>query len=112
MLLLHMFAVALAACILVGTALYAYGAFTGEVSKYRRRMNAGAYNAQLYFDQRESLLRSVAASAVRNTDRMSVADTPRTFGATGQISVAPLVDAGGTYEWALILTPRDRANVA
>ncbi|WYX09688.1 hypothetical protein WJ978_30510 [Achromobacter xylosoxidans] len=76
MLLLHMFAVALAACILVGTALYAYGAFTGEVSKYRRRMNAGAYNAQLYFDQRESLLRSVAASAVRNTDRMSVADTP------------------------------------
>ncbi|MFY3649346.1 ATP-binding protein [Achromobacter xylosoxidans] len=112
MLLLHMFAVALAACILVGTALYAYGAFTGEVSKYRRRMNAGAYTAQLYFDQRESLLRSVAASAVRNTDRMSVADTPRTFGATGQISVAPLVDAGGTYEWALILTPRDRANVA
>lgn len=112
MLLLHMFAVALAACILVGTALYAYWSFTGEVSKYRRRMNAGAYSAQLYFDQREALLRSVAASAVRNTDHMPVARTPKTFGATGQISVTPLVDAAGAYEWALILTPRDRANVA
>ncbi|MCF7769304.1 ATP-binding protein [Achromobacter pulmonis] len=112
MLLLHMFAVALTACILVGTALYAYWSFNGEVSKYRRRMNAGAYNAQLYFDQREALLRSVAASAVRNTDHMPVARTPKTFGATGQISVTPLVDAAGAYEWALVLTPRDRANVA
>ncbi len=112
MLLLHLFAVALAACILVGTALYVYWSFTGEVSKYRRRMNAGAYNAQLYFDQREALLRSVAASAVRNTDRMPVSRTPKTFGDTGQISVAPLVQADGGYEWALILTPRDRADVA
>ncbi len=112
MLLLHLFAVALTACILVGTALYAYWSFTGEVSKYRRRMNAGAYNAQLYFDQREALLRSVAASAVRNTDRMPVSRTPRTFGETGQISVDPLVETDGGYEWALILTPRDRADVA
>ncbi|RBL80389.1 hybrid sensor histidine kinase/response regulator, partial [Streptomyces cavourensis] len=112
MLLLHLFAVALTACILVGTALYAYWSFTGEVSKYRRRMNAGAYNAQLYFDQREALLRSVAASAVRNTDRMPVSRTPRTFGETGQISVDPLVETDGGYEWALVLTPRDRADVA
>ncbi len=112
MLLLHLFAVALTACILVGTALYVYGAFTGEVSKYRRRMNAGAYNAQLYFDQREALLRAVAASAVRNTDRMPVSRTPKTFGETGQISVEPLIAPDGGYEWALILTPRDRADVA
>lgn len=112
MLLLHLFAVALVACILVGTALYVYGSFTGEVSKYRRYMNASAYNAQLYFDQREALLRSVAASTVRNTTRMPFSRTPKTFGEAGQISVAPLVDVSGAYEWMLILTPRDRANVA
>ena len=112
MLLLHLFAVALAGCILAGTALYAYGAFTAEVSKYRRRMNAGAYNAQLYFDQREALLRSVAASTVRNSGRLPLSQMPETFGPTGQIRVAPLADAGGAFEWALILTPRDRVNVA
>lgn len=112
MLLLHLFAVALAGCILAGTALYAYGAFTAEVSKYRRRMNAGAYNAQLYFDQREALLRSVAASTVRNSGRLPLSQMPETLGPTGQIRVAPLADAGGAFEWALILTPRDRVNVA
>lgn len=112
MLLLHLFAVALAACILVGTALYVYGAFNAEVSKYRRSMNAGAYNAQLYFDQREALLRSVAASTVRNRGRLPLSQAPETLGPSGQIRMAPLVDAGGAFEWALILTPRDRFNVA
>lgn len=112
MLLLHLFAVALLASILVGTALWLYWSFSGEVSKYRRRMNAAAYNAQVFFDQREGLLRSVAGSSVRNTDGMPPARTPKTFGETGQISVTPLLKENDTYEWALVLTPRDRADVA
>ncbi len=112
MLLLHMFAVALLACILVGTALSFYLSFSDEVSKHRRRMNAAAYNAQVYFDQREGLLRSVAGSSVRNTDHMAPARTPKTFGETGQISVIPLLKESNTYEWALVMTPRDRADIA
>jgi len=112
MLLLHLFAVALLASILAGTALSLYWSFSGEVSKYRRRMNASVYNAQVYFDQREGLLRSVAGSSVRNTDGMLPAHTPATFGETGQISVTPLLKKDDTYDWALILTPRDRADVA
>jgi len=112
MLLLHLFAVALLACILVGTALSLYWSFSDEVSRYRRRMNAAAYNAQVFFDQREGLLRSVAGSSVRNTDRMPAERTPDTFGETRQISVTPLPKQDDSYEWALILTPRDRADVA
>ncbi|WP_256943228.1 ATP-binding protein [Achromobacter xylosoxidans] len=112
MILLHLLALALLACILVGTMLSMYWSFSDEVSSYRRRMNAAADRAQIFFDQREALLRSVAGSSVRNTDRMPARHTPRTFGQTGQISVIPLTDDADAYEWALILTRRNRADLA
>src|SRR5690606_2574557 len=70
------------------------------------------YNAQVFFDQREGLLRSVAGSSVRNTDRMPAEPTPDTFAETRQISVAPLPNPVDSSECAPILTPRDRADVA
>ncbi len=112
MILLHLLALALLACILVGTMLSMYWSFSDEVSSYRRRMNAAADKAQIFFDQREALLRSLAASSVRNTDRMQAHAAPGTFGETGQISVLPLLDDADAHEWALILTRRNRADVA
>jgi len=112
MILLHLLAMALLACILIGTMLLMYWSFSDEVSSYRRRMNAAADRAQIFFDQRETLLRAVAASSVRNTDRTPAQHTPRTFGQTGQINVIPLTNGADAYEWALILTRRNRADVA
>ncbi|WP_025140876.1 hypothetical protein [Achromobacter sp. DH1f] len=107
-----MLAVVFAACILALTVLYIYWSFIGEVSKYRRLMNASAYNAQLYFDQREALLRSVAASAIRDTDHMRVA-RPRDL----RRYCPDQRDASDRCHLRLwmggaVLTLRNRANVA
>ncbi|WP_434643822.1 hypothetical protein [Achromobacter piechaudii] len=76
-LLLHFLAVALLVCIAAGATLYLYWAFSNVVSNYRRHMNAAAYEAQHFFDQRESLLRAISASAVRNTNQDPISKTPR-----------------------------------
>ena len=76
-------------CVVVGATLYLHWTFSSAVSGYRRQMNAAAYDAQLFFDQRESLLRSILASAVRNTDKAPISDTPSYFGNTRQIEVLP-----------------------
>ncbi|AVJ31014.1 hybrid sensor histidine kinase/response regulator [Achromobacter spanius] len=110
--LLHLFAAAMLACIAAAAAFLLYWSFTSTVSTYRRQMNAAAYNAQIFFDQRESLLRSLASSLVRNTDAAPASETPRHFGNTGQINVFPLHEEPNAYDWALILTPRDLNEIA
>ena len=111
-LLLHLFAVALLACIAAAAAFLLYWSFTSTVSTYRRHMNAAAYNAQVFFDQRESLLRALASRLVRNTDAASASQTPPDFGYAGQINVFPLTEENHAYDWALILTPRDLNDIA
>lgn len=111
-LLLHFLAVALLVCIAAGATFYLYWTFSNVVSTYRRHMNAAAYEAQLFFDQREALLRSIAASAVRNANHTPISETPAHFGQTGQIEVLPLQDAPDAFDWALILTPRDLRRMA
>ena len=110
-LLLHLFAAALLACIAAGAAFFLYLSFSSTVSAYRRQMNAAAYNAQLFFDQREILLRSLSSSTVRNSDDEPASETPRYFGNTQQIQVFPLREDMNSYDWALILTPRDLNDV-
>lgn len=111
-LLLHLFATALLACITAGAFFSIYWFLNDTLSTYRRQMNAAAYNAQLFFDQREILLRSLSSSAVRNTDGAAVSETPRYFGNSQQIEVIPLQESGDAFDWALILTPRDLNDVA
>jgi two-component system capsular synthesis sensor histidine kinase RcsC len=111
-LLLHLFAAALLACIVAGAIFILYFSFSNTVSAYRRQMNAAAYNAQLFFDQREILLRSLSSSSVRNSDREPASETPRYFGNTQQIQVFPLREDANSYDWALILTPRDLHDIA
>lgn len=111
-LLLHLFAAALLACIAAGAVFCLYWSFSNNVSAYRRQMNAAAYNAQIFFDQREILLRSLASSSVRNSDGAPTSETPRYFGNTRQIEVFPLHEGTDAYDWALILTPRDLDDIA
>lgn len=111
-LLLHLLAAALIVCIVAGVTLYLSWTFNSVVSAYRRQMNAAAYQAQLFFDRREALLRSVSASAVRNTRGDPAGDTPAYLGTSGQVEVLPLEEAPGAFDWALILTRRDLRDIA
>ncbi|MGE8637931.1 MAG: ATP-binding protein [Achromobacter sp.] len=111
-LLLHCLAVALFVCIAAGAALYLYWAFNNVVSSHRRHMNAAAYDAQQFFDQREALLRSLSASAVRNVGSEHLDDALAHTGAAAQVEILPLQESDGTYDWALVLTRRDLHSVA
>lgn len=108
-LLLYFLAAALLACIAAGATFYLYWAFNNVVSTYRRCMNAAAYDAQLFFDQRESLLRSISASTMRGID--SGGDTTTPSRAEPQVEILPLKNASDTSDWALVLTHRDLQRV-
>ncbi|XHS31190.1 ATP-binding protein [Pseudoxanthomonas sp. UC29_72] len=51
-------------CLTCATGLFLLARFADDVSMHRRDMNAAAYEAQLYFDQREALLRYLRDSAL------------------------------------------------
>ncbi|WMD20318.1 ATP-binding protein [Achromobacter seleniivolatilans] len=75
-------------------------------------MNAAAYDAQIFFEQREELLRSVSASVARNAESTHLGNQANHFGPPHQIEVMPLEEASNTYDWALVLTPRDLRRIA
>ncbi|MNU77164.1 Sensor histidine kinase RcsC [compost metagenome] len=111
-LLLHFLAAALIVCIAAGATIYLSWTFNKAVSAYRRQMNAAAYQAQLFFDRREALLRSISASAVRNTRGEPIGQTSVYLGTTRQVEVLPLEEEPGAFDWALILTRRDLRDIA
>lgn len=71
-------------CASLGTGAYLYASATHLISEYRRQLNGAADHAQLFFDQREVLLRAVAAAAVSpdtvqlssNRQNLETLDTP------------------------------------
>ncbi|MCX5465925.1 ATP-binding protein [Alcaligenes parafaecalis] len=71
-------------CASLGTGAYLYASATHLISEYRRQLNGAADHAQLFFDQREVLLRAVAAAAVSpdtvllssNSHNLEALDTP------------------------------------
>lgn len=111
-LLLHFLAAALFVCISAGATIYLYWAFSNVVSTNRRQMNAAAYEAQIFFDRREALLRSISASAVRNTRGIPIADSPVYLDTPRQVEVLPLQEEPGSFDWALILTRRSLHNIS
>lgn len=60
-----LFVFALLLSMVIGVSGYLYVSATRMLSEYRRHLNAAAYQAQLYFDQREVLIRALAATAVQ-----------------------------------------------
>ncbi|MDS1142213.1 ATP-binding protein [Pusillimonas sp. SM2304] len=108
--LLHLLAGTLIICILAITFLYLQWVFSGVVSSHRRQMNAAAYEAQLYFDQREGLLRSLAASVVHDHKEASapIPSIPNSW--LDQLSIVPL-GKELDYDWGLVLTSRNHAEL-
>lgn len=74
--LLGALALILILCASLGAGAYLYASATHLISEYRRHMNSAADHAQLFFDQREVLLRAVAASAV-NADALTLSPNTR-----------------------------------
>lgn len=66
--LLGALALILILCGFLGAGAYLYASATHLISEYRRHLNAAADRAQLYFDQREILLRALAATAVHPSE--------------------------------------------
>jgi two-component system capsular synthesis sensor histidine kinase RcsC len=104
--LLKFLALALVLCILAGTVLFLYWQFSKLVSVHRRQMNAAAYSAQIYFDQREELLRSIKNSAIRQSPSLA---SPQLYAEMARDGLTPVaLPAGGNANsWMLILTERD-----
>lgn len=65
--LLSFLSITLLSFILGMAAFYLYYVTSNTISTYRRHMNAVAYDAQLFFDQREALLQSLVATTIRFT---------------------------------------------
>lgn len=104
--LLKFLALALLLCIVAGTALFLYWHFSNLVSVHRRQMNAAAYSAQIYFDQREELLRSLKNSAIRIPASSPSLHLYAEMKGDG-VMAAPLPSGDPASSWALLLTKRD-----
>lgn len=104
--LLYALAVAVVLCLGVMTTFYGYWLFEKSTSQYRRQLHAAADNTQLFFDQREQLLRLTIASAVPNVMQMPVSKTPDRIGTSHQIELYPLQNGSDRYAWGLVLMPR------
>ena len=61
-------------CLAAAAGFYLLTAFTEDISTHRRDMNAAAYKAQIYFDQREALLRYLGDSVVKGAPDSAAAD--------------------------------------
>ncbi len=62
-------------CLAAAAGFYLLTAFTEDISTHRREMNAAAYKAQIYFDQREALLRYLGDSVLAGHPDAPTADS-------------------------------------
>ncbi|MGE4593288.1 ATP-binding protein [Alcaligenes sp.] len=86
-------------CASLGTGAYLYSSATHLISEYRRQLNSAADHAQLFFDQREVLLRAVAASAV-SPDSLTLSAN------SGNLQAIDTPDNGALDHYTLLLTRR------
>ena len=84
-------------CLAAATGFYLLTALTEDISSHRRDMNAAAYRAQIYFDQREALLRYLGDSVV-----VGDPSAPSSEG----VRQLPLDGPGGKPGQRLLLSPR------
>ncbi|PSD31351.1 hybrid sensor histidine kinase/response regulator, partial [Stenotrophomonas maltophilia] len=86
-------------CLAAAAGFYLLTAFTEDISTHRREMNAAAYRAQIYFDQREALLRYLGDSVLAGRPDAPTADSE------GMRQV-PLDGPGGQPGQRLLLSAR------
>ncbi len=88
-------------CLAAAAGFYLLTAFTEDISTHRREMNAAAYKAQIYFDQREALLRYLGDSVVKG------APAAQTAAGEGEgVRRIPLDGPGGQPGQCLLLSAR------
>ncbi|BAQ75471.1 sensor histidine kinase/response regulator [Pseudomonas sp. Os17] len=108
--LLRLFMYSLLFCILIIAGFVIQWSLNETLSNYRRQMNAAAFNAQQFFNQRESLLKAISSSAVRTSDDRLSSSTRNFLATNEQLRVLPFGRAESP-RWALVLTARDLVEV-
>ncbi|ROL80826.1 hybrid sensor histidine kinase/response regulator [Pseudomonas protegens] len=109
--LLRLFMYSLLSCILIIAGFVVHWSVNETLSNYRRQMNAAAFNAQQFFNQRESLLKAISSSAVGTSeDRLTLA-TKNFLASNSQLRLLPLGSKPPASNWALVLTARDLEEV-
>lgn len=86
-------------CLAAAAGFYLLTAFTEDISTHRREMNAAAYKAQIYFDQREALLRYLGDSVLAGNPDAPAADSEG-------VRQLPLDGPGGQPGQRLLLSAR------
>lgn len=109
--LLCLFAIALLCCISVASIFYLYYSFNSTISDYRRQMNAAAYNAQYFFDERESMLQSMAAAIVF-LPQGSPTEKTQNLIEIPEVTIHPLEESGDQKKHGVIFTYRDQIELA
>lgn len=109
--LLRLFMVSLLSSILIIAGFVIHGSLNETLSGYRRQMNAGAFNAQQFFNQRESLLKAIISSAVHTTDNRLTSGNKEFLASNDQLRVWPLSDNPALPHWTLILTAWDLVEI-
>lgn len=110
--LLSLFSIALLSCIIGSVAFYLYFSVNNSISTYQQRMNGAAYSAQQFFDQRESLLRSMVSSSVHISTLSSVSSYALELAKDMEASVYPLPEQNTGSTLGVILTQRDLTKFA
>ncbi len=106
--LLYLFATALLCCIIVALVFYVYFLVNSTISDYRRQMNAAAYNAQYFFNEREELLRSMVASTI-HLPKIITVEGSKKYATLPEFIVLPLQNSGDKQH-GVIVTQRDKAT--
>lgn len=110
MILMRLFVYSLLFCIMIIAGFMIQWSLNETLSNYRRKMNAAAFNAQQFFNQRESLLKAISSSVVRNSDYRLSSSTRNFLATNEQLRVLPFGRAEPP-RWALVLTARDLVEV-
>lgn len=109
--LLYLFAIALLCCNAVASIFYLYYTINSTVSDYRSQMNAAAYNAQYFFDERESRLLSMAAATVLLPGRLQTKKIKDLI-EYQEMAVLPLTESGSRKSYGVLVTKKDQAEFA
>lgn len=109
-LMLRLFMYSLLLCILVIAGFIIQWSLNETLSNYRRQMNAAAFNAQQFFNKRDSLLKAIASSAIHTSDNRLSSYNLNFLTSNEQLRVLPLGNATAP-RWALVLTARDLIEI-
>ncbi len=102
--LLRWLALCVVICLLGAVGFYLLAQLSNNVSQYRRDMNATAYRAQLYFDQREALLNFLADLVVASPTVSQSADEDSAYDA--DVRRLPLGTGRDGLQFSLLLPAR------